>query len=746
MWVKRGIINDSSVFETLIGGGPTNADTFGFGSGTNAAGDYLHIRDSAVGSYNLLTTQLFRDPSSWYHLVLAVDTTQATASNRVKLYVNGVQVTSFSSASYPAQNYVFDWNTASTVCAIGRRSGGNSSWYYDGYFAEMYFVDGQQLTPSSFGAISTNGVWQPTAYTGTYGTNGFYLKFNSFATAAALGTDSSGNGNTWTVNNLSVTTGATYDSMLDVPTLTSATVANYCTFNPLDISSSVTLSNGNLAALAAGGGVSLNIRSTYWLSTGKWYWETTITTMNGAMMTGIANASVSQSGSGLNQTGAYIYYGTSGANGLYKGGTNTSAAATFTNGDVIGIAFDADNLTIQFFKNNTSQGTLTALTAGTYSPAVSCVPTTGAWTANFGQQGFTYTPPSGFVALNTYNLSTPTIPNGAVYFAATTYTGTGATQVVTNTVNGTAMQPDWVWQKSRSAARDHRLMDTNRGINNVLCSDLSQVEYSGSILSSVNSNGFTLNTADQGNNNGETYVAWQWKANAGTNVSNTSGSITSTVSASTTAGFSIVTYTGTGANATVGHGLGVAPSFIIARARNTDVNWYCYSSTFAAGNIILLNTTQAAQSVPTAFNSGTATSTTFPVGADSTTNGNGKLQVAYCFAPIAGYSAFGSYTGNGSTDGPFVYLGFRPRFWLVKRTDSSNNWMLEDTSRDPSNVASLRLCPDANYTEAGTSANYLDFVSNGMKIRTSDTPWNASGGTYIYMAFAENPFKYSLAR
>jgi hypothetical protein len=745
MWVKRGIINDPSVFETLIGGGPTNADTFGFGSGTNAAGDYLHIRDSAVGSYNLLTTQLFRDPSSWYHLVLAVDTTQATASNRIKLYVNGAQVTSFSSASYPAQNYVFDWNTASTVCAIGRRSGGNASWYYDGYLAEMYFVDGQQLTPSSFGAISTNGAWQPTAYTGTYGTNGFYLKFNSYATAAALGTDSSGNGNTWTVNNLSVTAGATYDSMTDVPTLTSATTANYAVLNPLALGSTVTLSNGNLTMTEVG--TFATTVSTMAMTSGKWYAEMTAGSNTYAGTVGIARLGYSPTSRLGFQANTWSY---NNDGGLYYNSITLATVSSYTTGDVIGIAFDPTNLTIAFYKNNTLQTTQftaanSGLTAGEFYFATGHINSTSNW--NFGQQGFVYTPPSGFVALNTYNLSTPTIPNGAVYMAATTYTGTGASLTVANTVNGTNFQPDWVWVKGRSGATDHAWYDVLRGTTKQLESNTTTAETTEATgLTAFGSTGFTVGALAQMNTSAATYVAWQWKAN-GAGVTNTAGSITSTVSANTTAGFSVVTYTGTGANATVGHGLGVAPSFIIAKSRSiAGAQWPVYSSVLGASAFINIDSAAAATTGNTTVWQGvTPTSTVFSVSTSNQANGSAATYVAYCFTPIAGYSAFGSYTGNGSADGPFVYTGFRPRFIMVKCSSAVGGWDIFDTSRNPYNVENAWLAAQSAAAES-TSTLSLDGLSNGFKLRQTDQDINGSGQTYIYMAFAENPFKYSLAR
>ena len=383
MWVKRGIINDPSTFETLLGGyNSGNADTFGFGAGTNNAGDSLHLRDSASGTYNLVTTPLYRDPSSWYHIVLAIDTTQATASNRVKIYVNNVQITTFSTATYPGLNNVFDWNLASAVNVIGRRAGSSAQWYYDGYLTETYLIDGQALTPSSFGAISTNGVWQPTAYTGTYGTNGFYLKFNSYATAAALGTDSSGNSNTWTVNNLSVTAGTTYDSMLDVPTLTSATAANYPTWNPLWQGRTNTPTNGNLDYPASSVGIGTMALS------GSSYWEITST--------------------GVTSTVA-----------LYS--TAVSTSQTVTTGLTYGFRFNATTGAFDYTTNGSSFTSIaTGLTSGPYFFYVSTAAATTA-SLNAGQQPFTYTPPSGFVALNTYNLSAGSVTTSG------TFTGNAST-------------------------------------------------------------------------------------------------------------------------------------------------------------------------------------------------------------------------------------------------------------------------------------------------------------------------------
>ena len=333
----------------------------------------------------------------------------------------------------------------------------------------------------------------------------------------------------------------------------------------------------------------------------------------------------------------------------------------------------------------------------------------------------------------------PTITNGGKYMQAITYTGTGSTQTI-----AVGFQPDFVWIKSRSAATDHKLTDSVRGVTKALISDTTGAETTDTNgVTAFTSNGFTIGSDSVYNTNAATYVAWCWKA-GGTSASNTNGSITSTVSANTTAGFSVVTYTGTGANATVGHGLGVAPSMIILKQRNAVDYWVVWQTALGSTGYLLLNSTNGSSTAATYWNSTTPTSTVFSLGSDSRPNGSGTTYVAYCFAAVAGYSAFGSYTGNGSTDGPFVFTGFRPRWVLVKRSDSTGDWNLHDTSRDAYNVADKSLFPNASNAE--TTPYYMDILSNGFKIRDSGSSMNTSSGTYIFMALAENPFRNALAR
>ena len=326
--------------------------------------------------------------------------------------------------------------------------------------------------------------------------------------------------------------------------------------------------------------------------------------------------------------------------------------------------------------------------------------------------------------------------------AATTYTGTGAALTVANTVNGTAMQPDLVWVKGRSGATDHAWYDVVRGTTKQLESNNTGAETTETTgLTAFGSTGFTVGALAQMNTSAATYVGWQWKAN-GTGVTNTNGSLTSTVSANTTSGCSIATYTGTNSICTVGHGLGVAPSFIVAKSRTAaGGNWVVYHVSLGNTKIMLLNLTSAASVNANGWNNLSPTSTVINFGAQDGVNGN---CVAYSFAPIAGYSAIGSYTGNASADGPFVFLGFRPRWVMIKNSDIVSNWLLYDTTRSPYNQVILQLF--ANTADAEDNTGAIDILSNGFKLRSTNANWNGSGNLIVYMAFAENPFKYSLAR
>jgi hypothetical protein len=494
-------------------------------------------------------------------------------------------------------------------------------------------------------------------------------------------------------------------------------------------------------------------------TSGKWYWETTVTSLSGAagFVLGIydPNNSNQAVGANLNVVGV-AYYSVDGTK--YVSGVNTAYGATFGTNDVIGVALNADSGTVAFYKNNTSQGSITLPSSvggwifqaqgqgGSNSAVVEL---------NFGQRPFTYTPPTGFVALNTYNLPASTITNGAAYMAATTYTGTGASLTVANTVGSTSFQPDWVWVKGRSGATDHALYDSVRGVQKQIESNTTTAETTETTgLTAFGSTGFTVGALAQMNTSSATYVAWQWKAGT-TSASNTSGILTSQVSANTTAGFSVCTYTAPASSQanSFGHGLGVAPSMVIAKNRSSGtggLGWAVYHSSLGANQVLSLNTTAASATVSGYWGSGmTSTVVGLPTCASSTgfDNCTGNM-VAYCFSAVAGYSAFGSFVGNGTQGaGPFVFLGFRPRYVLIKNINGAYDWHCFDTSRGQYNYSGSNILkPNASDAEL-TARNdvQIDFLSNGFRLIGNDIGINQNGSTHIYITFAENPFRNALA-
>ena len=744
-WMKRTTLGTTDVFT----GNAANGLFVTFRSDNTM---YFYDFGAASGGWQIWSARVFRDVGAWYHIVIAVDSTQATDTNRAKIYINGVQETlsawtvGAGASRYPSLNANFDWNNTNS-----HEIGYDSNYgYFNGYLTEFYNIDGQQLEPSSFGETDSNtGVWKPKSYTGTYGTNGFFLKFadNSNTTAATLGKDSSGNGNNWTPNNFSVTAGAGNDSLVDSPTnygtdtgVGGSVRGNYCTMNPINATSAAgtSLSNGNLQINGYGtGGINAWI-GTLGVSSGKWYYEVTMGELNG--LVGISKTGNPNTYPGGDST-SYSY--TSGVK--YNNGASTAYGAALTGGDVVGVAYDLDAGTITFYKNGASQGQAFSGLSGNYFPAIRSGTTGAVVSVNFGQRAFAYTAPSGFKALCTQNLPTPTISNGASYMAATLYTGNGTTTNLVNTVNGASFQPDLVWQKNRSSAANNILVDSVRGGSLYLISNTTGADASAPGYMTFNSNGVSFTSSDIATNqNAQTYVAWQWNA-GGSTVTNTSGTISSQVRANTTSGFSIVTYTGNGsAGATVGHGLGVTPDMIIVKSRSVGTgDWVVWHSSLTSSNnnYLILNSTAAVNTANQPWNNTLPTSSVFSLRTWDSVNQNGSTYVAYCFDAVAGYSAFGSYTGNGSTDGPFVYTGFRPKYLLLKLTNTTGSWQVKDSARNTYNVTNLTLYPNLSNAEA--SDIQVDFLSNGFKLRSS-TGENANGNIVIYAAFAENPFKYIL--
>lgn len=719
-WVKRttpGAANE------IVNFGAVPLDSFGF-----LAGDTFFLNINNGISAQLVTTQLFQDPTAHTNILVAIDTTQATAANRMRVYKDGTEITSFTTANYPALNYTLTGFNAAVAALIGQVLGVN---FLDGCLSEFIYVDGQQLTPSSFGATDVFGEWSPIKYLGTYGTNGFHLTFadNSNTTAATLGKDTSGNANNWTPNSFSVTPGITNDSLTETPTnygtdtgVGGEVRGNYCTLNPLRQVRGGPI-NGNLSFSTTGN--SALIGGTFTLSTGKWYWEFIASNLNGNnVATGWANGSGSDATTLL--TGA-IYYS---SDGSITGGGGGSGA-TWVAGDTIGISVDFDAGTLNFYKNNVAQaGTLT-FTPNINIPMTPLVatgaPSPQAGDVNFGQRPFTYTAPSGYRALCTQNIETPSIIKGALAFQANLRTGTGATA----TVAGMSFAPDMIWPKSRSAATDNNLFDTSRGVTKGIISDSASAEYTqADTLTTFNSDGYVYgaDSIPKGVNvNAATYVDWCWRKGA-------------------TYGFDIVLDTGTGSIHTIAHSLGAVPFQMIRKSRSAATDWIVYH--IAAGNslYLVLDSSNATVSDATAWNTTTPTSSVFTVGILAANNTNAATYVTYLWSQIPGFSAFSSYTGNGSTSGPFAACKIRPAFLMVKST-SADNWQTNDSQRSPANVNNAKQFPNLSVVENGGgnsgSTNNFNFVATGFTAVTTNTATNGNGVGIVYAAFAASPFKYA---
>ena len=521
--------------------------------------------------------------------------------------------------------------------------------------------------------------------------------------------------------------------------------------------------NTKIVATAQDFGVPANIGVT----SGKWYWEITALQLycyfgivSEASMGDTSDGSVAQ----FDGYGGEVYiYGRAGMK-VSKSASQTAYGDSFTTNDVIGVAFDADNGTIWFSKNGTWQNSATTgeITAGTTTNAAySSIDMSDYWyphahlgytgdfcIANFGQSPFDYTPPTGYSALATQNLPAPTIADGSQYFNTVLYTGNGtAIGSGGNAITGVGFQPDLVWIKDRDISSGHILTDSVRGATNDLRSHLTAAENTGGteFLASFDADGFTVGSNANVNTNTDDIVAWCWKA-GGAAVSNTDYAVTSSVSANDTNGFAIVSFTADGVNNKVGTGFsndGNPLAMAIGKNRSSAEDWFVSHS--SAGNGLNfayhmhLNATAATSgSGPYMFGT-QSSSLTDRLTVAGTAQTSTDDFIVYLWKQIEGFSKFGSYTGNGSADGPFVYTGFRPAFILIKSTNNVANWLLFDTKRDTYNVSGKFLIP--NLANAEGSGSIFDILSNGFKFRAVSSSYNGSGGEYIYAAFAEHPFQ-----
>ena len=709
--------------------------------------------DGRLWAYNyattvITTTATFRDLSAWYHLVFAVDTTQSTASDRIKIYINGEQITSFATANYPAQNDNTGINTTHAQY-IGTSRGFLN---YDGYMAHVHLTDGYAYAASSFGSTATNGQWVPNLNPSvTYGTNGYFLKFTN---ASDLGEDSSGNNNDYTKS-------GSGDKVLDNPENV------FSTFNPNDnYWANSTFSEGNCKMVTAGSGYGYP-RSTIGLSTGKWYFEAKASSLSGNLFVGI----VSTAQTGTEQEVGYSandygYKFTSGA--IRTAGSETSYGNSISTSDILGVGIDLDNNKLYFSKNGTWQNSAdpvsgsngfsitapSSTVVGAYFPTASDINSSNSSTVqfNFGNPSFTiasgnadgngegnfeYAPPTGYLAICTNNVSSElTLPigKGGSYMNTVLYTGNGTSQTIT----GVGFQPDFLWIKNRQQSDWHNLVDSIRGATKRLSSNNETAENDNAQnVSAFASDGFSVGNDSNTNANGENYVSWNWLG-SNTTATNTDGSITTTVSANTTSGFSIVTFTSPASGSyTLGHGLNSAPDLVIYKCRGTTSPWWTFY-TLVDGSLDYVNLSATSAGASDSAGLAVPTSTVFSL-VDNYAPTN-QTSIAYCFHSVEGYSKIGKYTGNGSTDGAFVYTGFRPSFFLTKPASTTGEWTMYDNTRDTFNVADHRLAANDGASEYNNGNGLIDFLSNGFKMRVNHPSNNSSGVTYLYMAFAKNPF------
>ena len=737
VWFKKtqiGSVAGNSFMHFLgpfRGGDGSNESVMGFNSSNQ-----FQIQDSSGSQCNLITNRLFRDSSAWIHLVVAVDTTQGTSSNRVKIYFNGVQETDFATSTYPSDSYDMGWNK-NQMHSIGRyaypngSSGANTR--FGGYMADLYFIDNQQLTPSSFGETNTDtGAFVPIKYEGTYGTTGFYLDFSDNSSEAALGTDRSGNSNDWSPNNISVAAGVNEGSVIDTPT------NNYPTFSSIynRKSYNAEITNGGLDSHLINGSYQQFSAGTIAVKSGKWYWEVTIEDSGTAgddtkCCVGIGEPYAPWE----SQEPVWIWRGyyRDGEKVIGQEDSNTKSAygASYTDGDVIGVALDLDAGTLVMYKNGASQGTLdstvtSAMGVNGWIPIVRGYASPN-FNINFGQRTFAQTMPTGYNHLCTANLPTPTIKDGSDHFVVKTYSGTGSTQTIT-----TGLDADLVWVKRRDSSGYNILANTISGADNYLVSnevDAESVGGGSQIINGFNSTGFQVGTESSVNNSSGTYVSWNWKESA-------------------SAGFDMVAYAGDNVDGrSVSHSLGVIPEMIIIKRRTNTDPWAVYHKDMDADEYVMLDQTDAKNDFKNYYSGTRPTSSVFTLGTNNGTNGASNNYFAFLFSSVEGYSRVGRYQGNGLSDGSFVYTGFKPAFVLIKSSSDAEAWNIFDSARDPDNKVHRLLVPNTNTEEnSTTAARELDFLANGFKMRGTNDTINGNNKAYVYLAIAETPFKYANAR
>lgn len=726
-WVNRCLLGDTNARFMF-----TTASDAGLAFSNNSTADVL----AWYGGSYVATTSVFRDTNGWYHIVVK------NVAGTGTVYVNGVSV--LSDLTVP---------TADATMAIG--SYNNSSSYFDGYMAEWVFIDGTALQPTSFAEFDSTGTfWTPvessTIKALTFGSNGFYLDNTTNAQ-----TDASGNGNNFTNNNTVVTTTHTPTNI-------------NCLLSSLWKNNSSVLSNGNRTINEGPTGWQFNM-ATLGVSSGKWYWEVKAEALSDgeAMMTGIADASIDAQGTNSTGTGFYGYS----SYGVTYSTSSASYGDTYGDDDIIGVQLNMDDGEIHFYKNNTIQNSGTAAFTGlteVYYP-MTAVYNLYHPVHRFAEDEWSYSAPTGYKALTTTNIADDvTLPEGTIddHFRTILYTGNGSTQTITTTI-----RPDFIWTKNRTSSSGAVIVDSVRGPTKIVQTNSSGNEQTSSdSITSLGSSSYDLG-ADTGNggfnDNGDSYVAWVAQLggvpsatnSAGAGATPTANSVkidgsnlgsalagtipVTKLSASTKFGMSVATFTGTGSNATIAHGLGAIPQMYWVKGLDGGDHFYVYHSGKASDaetDALLLNGTTAGFDDATLWNDTKPTSSVISLGSNTGVNQSGKKYVAVAFAD-SDFISIGNYKSNANVDGPFAptsnLIAMRPKWVMIKDTGGASQWWMWDAKRSPNNLCTKVLYANLANAEDDSVNISLDMVNGGFKLRTSSNPNGSSGNNFVYLVFGQ---------
>lgn len=734
-WVKRGQL---TAIQYIWGVDTVSADGIGF----NATDQFIV---TIAGTARLVSTPVYRDPNAWMHVVVAFDAANVTATNRIRVYINGAEITTWATDARAALAI----NVAKTNTLVQHRvgQGVGAATNFDGYMADTYLIDGAALAPTAFGAFDADNIWQPgPQYAGAYGTNGFFMNTTDMTVP---GLDSGPNGNnyalagTWRTDPADARWHGSYDSPTD----------NYCVLTPLFRTGSTIRGGGlDLTDVVTDPSVAMG---SFGITKGKWYWEVNYVSGAAGSFAGIINNTASEATNGrvnfpgADATGYSLRYSTGNKVTADATGVGVAHGSPIAVGDTVMVAFDADNRKLWFGKNGAWFGGGDPA-AGT-GEAFSAIPMTrevwfpahgnnlagGVNAYNFGQRDFKHVPPAGFGKLRASSLDPVAIIDGEDYFEVKTYTGTGAAQSVT----GVQFQPDLVAVYARSAQTpQNAYYDVARGVQRRWSADETLAEVTADLgLTAFNVDGFSLGTGGAVNTAARNYAAYAWKQG-------------------TVPGLQIVTYTGDGvAGRNIAHTLGKKPAMVWIKRRDTAVGsvaYHQYGGFPAAPETGAMpidgtgtgqgNTWVAGVSY---WNNTAPTATQFTLGNDAKVNAAGGTYVAYVWVEVEGFSKFGYYRQNAVVDGPHMFCGFRPQLWWCFETSTLAAPTGSDDARNPFNLQGAAFRVSATGATESTTDD-VDFVSSGVKVRIGTSQVNNSSATngYAFVAFAKHPFKHGRAR